>query len=289
MRKLKYCHIVIALLLLPYLGMSQSANKMDLPSIPKLFVIKPEQLDSIYHDSSFIHAPLIQRIHYFSEAAIGTPYKLYVLGEGPNSDYDKDPLIDLTQADCVTFVEQTLALAISNNYDDLLPTLLKIRYKNSEVHLKTRNHFIFADWLPNNSWIVEDVTKEIGGNLCKPLTRISNRHWLLRKMGCQDTSNVIEATTVTFNYVPKQNLNKVLDKIHSGDIAALISGDPDIDVFHMGFIIKKNNGEIVFRNAQKWAKQVMDEPIETQIQRQLKFKNRVGMAFFRVKSNITLN
>ena len=38
-----------------------------------------------------------------------------------------------SRVDCVTFCEQTLALAISSNYDNMFENLKRIRYHNGQV------------------------------------------------------------------------------------------------------------------------------------------------------------
>src|SRR4051794_15807463 len=74
-------------------------------------------------------APLAARIEAVSERFLGTPYKLGPLGEGPDGEFDRDPLARYDQFDCTTLVETTLALALESDLTAAERTLQKIRYQ----------------------------------------------------------------------------------------------------------------------------------------------------------------
>ena len=99
----------------------------------------------------------------------GTPYQDGPLGEGPEGAYDTDPLIDLTRVDCVTYVEQCVALAAGTDFADVTDKLQRVRYAGGHVDYGARNHFMVADWIPNNPWC-RDVTKDLELSTA-PLTR----------------------------------------------------------------------------------------------------------------------
>ena len=61
--------------------------------------------------------------------SLGTPYHDGPLGEGPGAPYDSDPLIDLSRVDCVTFVEQSVALASAADLAQATKVLQGYRYK----------------------------------------------------------------------------------------------------------------------------------------------------------------
>jgi len=93
---------------------------------------------------------LAQRVEAVSELFLGVPYKLGSLGEGPDGEFDRDPLIRFDAFDCTTFVETVMALSLDSDLDSAVRTLQKIRYKDGQIGYATRNHFIELDWVPNN-------------------------------------------------------------------------------------------------------------------------------------------
>lgn len=228
---------------------------------------------------------LIERLEIISEKTKGTPYFLGPLGEGLQSTYDKNPLIDLTRVDCVTFVEQTLALALSNNYDTAFETLQKIRYKSAEIKIEKRNHYFMADWVINNHWLVNDVTKNIGGDLAKPLTRTISHEKFFANSVYQGIKAQEPDRNITINYIPKDKLSLIADKLQSGDIAAFVINSEGIFVSHTGLIIKNKAGDIFFRNATSIGqKQVVDLPYEQLIEYLKNSKRNMGLVFIRPKT-----
>ncbi len=102
------------------------------------------------------------KLAFSSELFLGRPYlKNGPLGEGPNAEYDQDPLYRTDGFDCTTFVETNIALARSHDMNDFNEQMAQIRYKNGTINFTTRNHFVEVDWNPNNiaAGIIRDITK----------------------------------------------------------------------------------------------------------------------------------
>ena len=105
-----------------------------------------------------------QKIERLSATLLGAAYVDGNLGEGKQGQYDQNPLSRFDEFDCTTYVETVLAGALSHSKSEFLPNLLKIRYNKGQVSFVTRNHFPSADWLPNNRWLLKDITRQIGGS-----------------------------------------------------------------------------------------------------------------------------
>ena len=268
--------------------LANNFRKDSISNLSKLFQMSSVTLRSIFEDTTFIKASTSLRIMYYSTLSVGTPYMLSSLGEGPLGRYDKDPLVDLTRVDCMTFCEQIVALSISNSYDDFIHTLQKIRYSGNIVDIKDRNHFVIGDWLPNNSWLIQDVTREIGGTLCLEMTKTINRREFLVSLGCMDTANVKMAETLIQDYIPKNSILPLINEMQNGDIICIATHKKGLFVSHMGFIITKENGGIIFRNASQFGRKVVDEPFEKLVQRMNKHKSVAGIIILRVRSNFAL-
>lgn len=249
-----------------------------------------KDIDVLLREVSAKESNHISRLAFYSERAKGTPYSLFCLGEGPTAKYDRDPLVDFSRADCVTFVEQTLALALSANYEQMFANLLRLRYKNAEINFTMRNHYTHADWVPNNSWLLADVTAEVGGSLCADMTKVIDRPAFFRKLGVEESElqNVQVPEQMTIKYVPTASLAQIKNKLQSGDVVSIVQKMPGIFSAHMGFIIRDEYGNVLFRHAssRKETYQVADEFFDEVIEQLRASTSRVGMAFIRMKPEV---
>ncbi len=257
---------------------------------PALNEMLAKDIDVLLREVSTKESNLITRLAVYSERAKGTPYALFCLGEGPTAKYDRDPLLDFSRADCVTFVEQMLAMSVASNYEQMFANLMRIRYQKGEIAFTTRNHYTHADWVPNNGWLLEDVTAELGGALCEDMTKVIDRPNFFRKLGVPDNElqNVPAPQQMTIKYVPTASLPKIKSKLRGGEIVSLVQKTPGIFSAHMGFIIRDQYGNVLFRHAssRKETRQVTDEFFDDVIEQLRANESRVGMVFIRVKPNI---
>ena len=233
-----------------------------------------------------------QRIEYYSTRALGTPYLIFNLGEGAACNPDPDPTIDFARVDCMTLCEHMLALAISGNYQNMYTNLQKIRYKNGVIKYVMRNHYTIADWLPNNSWLLSDVTKEIGGDLTKKMTKTIDRPNFYKTNGVpeEELTNAPGKEDVTADYVPTENLLKIKEKLKGGEIVSIVTTHPAVISAHMGIIIRDRWDNLIFRHASSSEEthQVMDERFEDYVNYLSHSKTRVGMLFMRTRNDFKI-
>lgn len=253
-----------------------SENKIQIP----LYKMSKEDINKLLKNIS--QKTFVEKLEVISESAKGTPYFLGPLGEGSESNYDKNPLMDLSRVDCVTFIEQVLALSLSYDYDTAFKNLQKIRYKDADIKIEKRNHYFMADWAINNQWLFIDVSKEVGNNLTKPLTRTISHEKFFGGSVYKGIKAQEKDRTLTINYIPKDKLFLIENKLQSGDIAAFVIDLPNIFVSHTGFIIKDKNGKVFFRNATSIGpKQVTDLPYDQLVEYLKKSKKNMGLVFLR--------
>jgi hypothetical protein len=126
-----------------------------------LYEQTPEQVNTYLQEMQADNLSFEQRLRRVVRDSIGTEYNGGPLGEGGGGAYDADPLVDLKRVDCVTFVEQSVALSVTPNFDDMLTRLQGFRYKNGKINYEDRNHFMISDWIKNNPYC-KDVTGELG-------------------------------------------------------------------------------------------------------------------------------
>lgn len=227
---------------------------------------------------------LTERMAAVSAREMNTPYFLGPLGEGPKAPFDKDPLIDLSRVDCVTFCEQTLAFALSSNYDQAYETLQKIRYKGGQNPadrlMETRNHYFIADWVQNNSWLVSDITGSLPGH--QPMTRTISHKQLFASQNFAGIQVREPDRTLTVQYIPDTKLQGIEKYLKSGDIAILIQDHPGIFEAHTGMMYQLADGRWVFRNATSIGpKKVVDTPWPELITALQQSQRLIGMAFAR--------
>ncbi len=252
-----------------------------------LYRMVAKEIDRFIRETNQTIRDVPSRLMVFSERGKGTPYLIFLLGEGPEAKYDQDPLMDFARVDCMTFVEQCLAMAISDSYSQMFRRLQRIRYRDGIISYKTRNHYTLADWLPNNQWLLEDVTEDIGGGWTRPMTKVIDRRAFFRASGLPEAelSDVPGPDTLTVNYIPAEHLLKIKDRLKGGEIVSIVSRQPGIFSAHMGFIVRDRYGNVIFRHASiaRRNRKVVDELLEDTVASLLNSKDRIGMVFMRVR------
>ena len=185
-----------------------------------------------------------ERLERLSAQLLDAPYLSNPLGGGP--DAPESLTIRFNGFDCVTYVETVLALAGSHAVAEFSDALREMRYAGGRVDWRRRNHYM-ADWVKQNRrrGIVKDITT--GPRAVTRTRRLS----LIREL---------PARTVTFRVFPKQALAHLRRVAETGDIALFASTRRNLDVFHMGFIIKRAD-DVWLRHASRTAGRVVEQPL----------------------------
>ncbi|MCB9761881.1 MAG: DUF1460 domain-containing protein [Alphaproteobacteria bacterium] len=99
-----------------------------------------------------------------SEPWLGRPYQLGPLGEA--GGLDPDPVTRFDVFDCLTFVEEVLALALAPDPVSAQYVRMGLRYRGgSPWTYENRRHFMLAEWIPGTiaeGWM-EDLTPTLPG------------------------------------------------------------------------------------------------------------------------------
>jgi len=197
---------------------------------------------------------LIVRI---GETFVGTPYAPYTL-EVPG---EERLVIELEELDCVTFVENVLALArfVQTVPDELLVartgdlqrplfawTLEDIRYRGGELRgYPSRLHY-FSEWISDNDvmGLVRDVSQALGGVAdAEPIDFMTTHADAYRQLG-EDPDFIVELRAVEGRlsagpryYIPEDRIAGVESGIQDGDIIAATSTVPGLDIAHTGIAL----------------------------------------------------
>jgi len=186
--------------------------------------------------------PFKEKVLFWANCFLGRPYISNPLSEGEPS-----PRIRFDGFDCMTYVETILSLAISEKSGLVLPNLDKIRYKNGEVSFHTRNHFVCADWLENNSWLVnvaDDFTDD-------KVTRTIDRARFFSDKGNPNNSPIYLPTQISLDYKRKENFSGEIPDNLIPSVALFVGNEDWIIVAHMGLIFKENGKTILYHASSK--------------------------------------
>ncbi len=244
------------------------------------------QIDSLLTVTAAKNMTVTERIEFYSELFLGMPYNLTCTGDGPYALYETEPLVNFEETNCMVYTEHVLALAISDSWDNFFNNLQQIRYKDGIIGMRTRNHYTMADWLPENAWLLDDVSRTIGGEHTKQFTRTISHKTFFTNKGIDDLRYVKPDREVTIDYVPMRALPDVKENIQSGDIFALIYADmPDIFSAHMLIAIRKN-GELYFRESAMGRGTTFDSTFEEWYEKYKDSTTHAGLSFMRVRDEL---
>jgi hypothetical protein len=209
-----------------------------------LFKFTEQELDKYLGYLQEFEPDLRKRIQHLAKKTVGQPYNIFLLGEYPFEIYDPDPLYSLKESDCVVFSEHMYAMTLAHDWPSFFALLQRIRYKDGEIGMLTRNHYTEADWDINNSWLIEDITVELAGDKVAHQTSVIDRARFFRKYGIgQD----IPKQTLEWTYIPYQILPEVIDKLQPGDFVNIVRGNEGGRyVGHVGLITRSENGTVNF-------------------------------------------
>lgn len=218
--------------------------------------------------------PMPERVARASEGFLGTAYVRSPLGEGKGKDVD--PLVRFDAVDCVTLVEQSMALALTPDDDALVPTLNEIRYSGAPSY-EARNHVMEAQWIPQNvrKGFLKDVTRDWGGGATLTTTKVITADTWNEKSG--RALGLVEAAqprgAFSLELIPARKAVEALAKAPSGLVVVVARADRPwlvTRISHVGVLIQSNHGPLL-RHASRSFKRVVDEPLERYLSRNLRY------------------
>lgn len=260
----------------------------------KLFQMTPQEVDK-YLAYLYVSVPdLRQRITIIARKNIGQAYKLNLLGEFPFELHDNLPMYSLTHSDCLVFVEHTYAMALSKSWDEFFWTLQRIRYKDGQIGVVTRNHYTEVDWNVNNAWLLKDISGSFAADKIASYDIIVDRAKFLREQHHAMTN--IPVQTSRENYVKAGQVNAVLNQLQAGDFVNVVSDKEGYQsITHVGLVVIDADGKRNFLNSSD--PQVKEESFDAFIARtNERTKNSklahprklIGFKFLRLRDDIVI-
>lgn len=191
------------------------------------------------------------RVAFFARMFEGVPYAAHTL-EGD----EEELTVRVDSLDCTTFVETAMALAFTigegrSSWRDFIYNLRRIRYRGGEIEgYPSRLHYI-SDWAVDNKYRgnIEDATTLFPRVTTMTRTidfMTANRD---RYPALADSANYARIRSIEngyrnhrFHYIKTIDLGAKDTRaaFHDGDVVALVSNLKNLDVTHMGIVIREN-------------------------------------------------
>jgi hypothetical protein len=234
---------------------SSGADRTD-AALPIDWAILHERLTWAY-ENRLDSLPMGDAVVAIGQSFVGTPYQPRTL-EIPGPER---LVVNFEALDCVTFVENVLALArfvktappaVLNEehvYRSLYQgTLRQIRYRGGSLDgYPSRLHY-FTDWIADGEakGLMRDVTADLGGVADPDSVDFMSTHPdAYRQLSETETlervrTDEIRLTRQTRLFVPEDRISEAAPGIQDGDIIAAASTVAGLDVAHTGIAIWLN-------------------------------------------------
>lgn len=223
---------------------------------------------------------------------IGFPYRRDVLRKGGREHL----VVNLREQDCVTFVENSLALLYvlfseHRSFEKFKNILRRIRYRGGRIQgYLSRLHY-FSEWMKDNErkGVLKEVSKELGGRpLRKSIHFMTDHLTLYPSLRHRENFYRMKAiekkiSAKPFFLIPKENLPRIESRIQEGDIIAIVTQKEGLDIQHVGFAAKIRNRIHLLHASEKDGKVTLSK--ETLYRYLMKSRDSLGIRVARVKMN----
>lgn len=233
-----------------------------------------------------------ERTGFIARKFLGKPYVAHTLEGEP-----EQLTVNLDELDCTTLVDIVMALSytVGENrlsWQDFLYNLQRMRYRNGEIDgYASRLHY-------NCDWAIDNIHR---GNFTDATDRLPRVKYIIRTIdfmsGHRDRYAAL-ADSATFEkllsiessyrnhrfpYIKTHDLGykDVQNALREGDILAFVSNLKDLDVTHMGIVVKENGTTKVLHASSTNGKvEISAVPIEDFVKRN---RNWMGIRVYRLK------
>lgn len=188
---------------------------------------------------------------------------------------DKEELnINLRELDCVTYVENCLAILQAlksgdHSFSNYCKQLCNIRYREGQINgYPSRLHYM-TDWIYENekSGILENISLQIGGETIDKQIDYMTSHidlykYLKNNKANIDSMKIIENAMNNrhdYRIIPVSKIPEAEKYIKDGDIIVFATNIKGLDYSHVGMAYYKEDGQLSFIHASSREKKVVVE------------------------------
>lgn len=212
-------------------------------------------------------APLETILEHTAHFFLDAPYVANTL----DRTIDEQLVINLQELDCVTYVENVLALSLaasSNNfcYNNFMEQLKNIRYRNGRLSdYASRLHYT-SDWIFDNekSGLLQNISQELSGvKETKEINFMSTHRSAYKQFSHNDAMlhKIKQAEKAInnrngFYYLPKGAIHNKANKIPHMAVIGIVTTIDGLDTSHVGFAYQKD-GELQFIHASSTKNEVI--------------------------------
>jgi hypothetical protein len=208
-----------------------------------------------YADSQSLHdRPMGEIVQAIAYQLLGSPYKANLLDQSSKEKL----VVSLTQFDCVLFVETVLALARGvavqdYSYQSFADHLQQQRYRDSKLNDYCSRLHYFSEWIDDNQkrGNLLNIVNELGGvSFPKVLDFMSTHRSSYPPIAHDDTTyrcvQQMESSLnpFTIHYIPESEISQIYSRLKPGDVVAIATDIPGLDVTHTGLVYRNSDGSI---------------------------------------------
>lgn len=197
--------------------------------------------------------PMDKNMIHTGKAFLGTPYQAGTLEVEPREVL----VVNFQGLDCTTFVENVLVLSRmralgQTDWDKYLANLEQVRYRKGQLRgYPSRLHY-FTEWIRDNTekGLIKDITGDLNGIELNREINFMGTHRELYPFLASDVNyrSIREIEKELSNHpiclLPKKEVENREGEIQDGDIIALATKIPGLDVTHTGIAIRLEDGRI---------------------------------------------
>jgi len=150
------------------------------------------------------------------------------------------------------------------------------RYWNGQMNGYCSRLHYFSEWIFDNQQrgTVQNIGQKLGGvPLNKKLNFMTTHRQSYRPMAKDDTTyqcrveREAQLNSVTVDYIPTNKIRRVYSQLQPGDIIAVATNIPGLDVTHTGLVYRQLNGNIGFIHASPAGQVTIARDLERYISR----------------------
>jgi len=221
--------------------------------------------------------PLAERMKAISEPLLDRPYLADPLGEGEGLDPDPPARYDVF--DCLTFVEEVLALALSGDPVHAAQTRNALRYGDAAPTYATRRHFMELQWIPENvaaGWMV-DATDRYGPTqtFTNQITASTWANWGRRTLFALDDDQ-LPVGEMRLEVLPLEQALEAVDQIAPGSIVLTVREHRPwvpLWVTHLGFTVPAERTTLRHASRMSSSRRVRDHSLEWYLEHLKTYEN----------------
>lgn len=220
---------------------------------------------------------------------LGTPYQAGLLDQLPQEQL----VVTLDKFDCMLFIESVLAIARNIAAQD-------VKYASFDQHIRTQRYrrgevkgycsriHYFSEWIAENEkqGVVQNITSQLGGiKLNKQLNFMSQNRQSYRQLANAENFKCIQGVeanlkNLNIHYIPTHEIRRHYAQMQSGDIIAIATDIPGLDVTHTGLIYRHSDQTTGLIHASPSGAVKISPDLQTYV---AGVKNSIGIMIVRAK------